>query len=40
MAKYEFLGETYQLKDFTSPSEDLLQRLRAIIDEAFGRSGT
>ena len=39
MAKYEFLGETYQLKDFTSPSEDLLQRLRAIIDEAFGRSG-
>jgi len=38
MAKYEFLGKTYELKDFTSPSEESLQRLQAIIDEAFGRS--
>jgi len=25
------------LKDFTPPTPDTLQRLRAIIDEAFGR---
>ena len=38
MGKYELLGEVYELKDFTPPSDESLQRLRAIIDEAFGRS--
>jgi pyruvate formate lyase activating enzyme len=35
--KYRFLGRVYGLRDFTSPTPELLQRLRAIIDEAFGR---
>jgi pyruvate formate lyase activating enzyme len=39
MGKYEFLGETYELKDFKEPTTESLERLRAIIDEAFGRSG-
>jgi pyruvate formate lyase activating enzyme len=38
-SKYGFLGRVYELKDFTPPSEETLARLRAIIDEAFGRSG-
>jgi len=36
--KYEFLGQVYELMDFTTPSEESVQRLQAIIDEAFGRS--
>jgi ferredoxin/flavodoxin---NADP+ reductase len=36
-SKYRFLGRVYGLKDFTSPTPELLQRLRAIIDDAFGR---
>ena len=39
LGKYEFLGRVYELDDFKSPDEDLLKHLRAIIDEAFGRSG-
>ena len=39
MGKYEMLGAIYELKDFEPPTEESLQRLRAIIDEAFGRSG-
>jgi pyruvate formate lyase activating enzyme len=37
-AKYGFLGKLYELADFESPTPDSLARLRAIIDEAFGRS--
>ena len=37
-AKYEFLGKVYELDDFTTPSEEAVQRLQDIIDEAFGRS--
>ena len=36
--KYEFLGIVYELSDFTTPSEESVQRLQAIIDEAFGRN--
>ncbi len=36
-SKYEFLGQVYQLSDFKSPTPESLARLRAIIDEAFGR---
>ena len=35
--KYEFLGMVYELSDFTTPSDESVQRLQAIIDEAFGR---
>jgi pyruvate formate lyase activating enzyme len=38
LGKYDLLGEVYELKDFKTPPDDLVQRLRAIIDEAFGRS--
>ena len=37
LSKYEFLGKVYELKDFESPSPELLAHLRGIIDEAFGR---
>jgi pyruvate formate lyase activating enzyme len=37
--KYEFLGKVYELSDFTTPSDEVVQRFQAIIDEAFGRSG-
>lgn len=36
-SKYGFLGKVYELKDFTPPTAETLDRLRAIIDEAFGR---
>ncbi len=36
--KYDFLGRIYEMMDFTSPSPESLTRLRAIIDEAFGRN--
>jgi pyruvate formate lyase activating enzyme len=36
-AKYGFLGKVYELQDFNPPSQESLARLRAIIDEAFGR---
>ena len=38
LSKYEFLGKVYELADFTTPSDESVQRLEAIIDEAFGRS--
>lgn len=38
-SKYGFLGRVYELEDFTSPPPETLHRLRAIIDEAFGRPG-
>ena len=37
-SKYRFLGLIYELSDFTTPPDELVQRLEAIIDEAFGRS--
>ena len=39
MGKYDLLGEKYELKDFQPPSTEMMERLQAIIDEAFGRSG-
>jgi len=39
-SKYGFLGRVYELKDFEPPSEETLHRLRTMIDESFGRSGT
>jgi pyruvate formate lyase activating enzyme len=38
-SKYHFLGRVYELKDFSSPTPETLQRLRGLIDAAFGRSG-
>ena len=38
-SKYGFLGRVYELEDFKSPTPESLIRLRAIIDEAFGRTG-
>ena len=38
LGKYDMLGRMYELNDFEPPTEESLQRLRAIIDEAFGRS--
>ena len=37
-SKYGFLGRVYELKDFTPPAPETLERLQAIIDETFGRS--
>ena len=39
LGKYDSLGKVYELKDFKSPSPELLEHLRGIIDEAFGRTG-
>jgi pyruvate formate lyase activating enzyme len=36
-AKYGFLGRVYELKDFPHVPDETMQRLQAIIDEAFGR---
>jgi pyruvate formate lyase activating enzyme len=36
LSKYEFLGKIYELDDFATPSDESVQRLQAIIDEAFG----
>ena len=36
-SKYGFLGRVYELADFDPPPLETLNRLRAIIDEAFGR---
>jgi pyruvate formate lyase activating enzyme len=38
LAKYELLGEVYQLDDYKTPSDELVARLQALIDEAFGRT--
>ena len=37
-SKYGFLGKVYELADFSPPAPETVARLRAIIDEAFGRS--
>ena len=39
-SKYEFLGRVYQMADFQPPTPETIRRLQAIIDEAFGRSGS
>ena len=39
LGKHESLGVVYELDDYKTPSDELVQRLQAIIDEAFGRSG-
>ncbi len=38
LGKYEYLGKVYELDDYNTPSEELVKRFQAIIDEAFGRS--
>ena len=38
-SKYGFLGKKCELEDFPSTSMETVARLRAIIDEAFGRKG-
>jgi pyruvate formate lyase activating enzyme len=38
LGKYGMLGQIYELEDFQPPTEESLQRLQVIIDEAFGRS--
>lgn len=38
LGKYELLGEVYQLDDYKTPSEDVVKRYQAMIDEAFGRT--
>ncbi len=39
-SKYGFLGRVYELKDFPSLPGETLRRLQAIVDEAFGRTGS
>jgi pyruvate formate lyase activating enzyme len=39
-SKYGFLGRTYELADFRSPTPESLAHLHAIINEAFGRTET
>jgi hypothetical protein len=39
LGKYDLLGQIYELADFEEPTEQSLQQLQVIIDEAFGRSG-
>jgi pyruvate formate lyase activating enzyme len=39
-AKYGFLGRVYELADFKPPPHEMMQRLRSIIDEAFGRTAS
>lgn len=37
--KYGFLGRVYELKDFPNVPSETMNRLQAIIDQAYGRSG-
>ncbi len=39
LGKYELLGKVYELDDYKTPSDEVVGRLQAIIDEAFGRTG-
>ncbi len=39
LGKYEHLGVVYELDDYKTPSDELVQYLQSIIDEAFGRGG-
>lgn len=36
-SKYGFLGRIYEMRDFDPPTAETMARLRAIIDQAFGR---
>jgi pyruvate formate lyase activating enzyme len=36
-SKYGFLGQVYEMQDFNPPTSETIRRLRAIIDEGFGR---
>ena len=38
LGKYEYLGKVYELDDYQTPSEDLVKRFQAMIDEAYGRT--
>ena len=38
LGKYDMLGRIYELQDFEPPTEESLEHLRSIIDEAFGRN--
>jgi pyruvate formate lyase activating enzyme len=38
LSKYGLLGELYELDDYTTPPDELVKHLEAIIDEAFGRN--
>jgi pyruvate formate lyase activating enzyme len=37
LGKYESLGVIYELDDYKTPSDEVIQRFQAMIDEAFGR---
>jgi len=37
LGKYESLGVVYELDDYKTPSDDVVKRFQAMIDEAFGR---
>ena len=39
LGKYDMLGRIYELEDFEPPTDESMERLQAIIDEAFGRVG-
>ena len=36
--KYLLLGEVYELDDYKTPSDEVVKKFQAIIDEAFGRT--
>lgn len=36
-SKYGFLGMVYEMQDFDPPASEVMRKLQAIIDEAFGR---
>jgi pyruvate formate lyase activating enzyme len=36
-SKYGFLGRVYEMRDFEPPAAEVMARLPAIIDGAFGR---
>jgi hypothetical protein len=38
-SKYEFLGRNYELADFETAPAEVVAKLRAIVDETFGRKG-
>ena len=40
LGKYELLGVMYELDDYKTPSDEVVRKLQAIIDEAFGRTGS
>ena len=36
-SKYGFLGKVYEMRDFDPPAAEVMRKLQAIIDEAFGK---